>query len=585
MNDARDRAAVSETHRWNLDALFESDEAWEAAFEAFEADVDELAFGSSTVVDADAFRAALATRDDLRTRGSRLKIYATCRAWTDVADETAQERVRRIEAATARRDAAFEALEAAIRDAGEAHVERLLASDDALAAYDPYVADVFRRGRYRLHPAAEDAVGELEDVLGSPSRLLATVNDRVYDPPSVETPAGDVVEMTRKRWWEASAHAERDYRRRAYERVRAAHREDRVVTAQAYADHLRSHATRADLRGYDDLLDASLDGHFPERVREGLLDAVLEHRGSLQGHFDALEASVGDDLRPWDVRAPVTDSDATAEIPYEDAVEIVVDALAPLGDAYQDRVASFLDAGRVDVQPHADKRGIGGAEFGYDGTPAYLFLNYLGDLPALFVFAHELGHAMHYELARDAQPRAFQRLSWEAGELPSNLHEVLLAAHLLESDRVPDDLVRAVALRRMQPLSKARDVAFARDATAVATGDGTLTADELDRLFRERSTELFGPVEYGDGDGWGWQQRYLDREPMVQFLYVLGRTGALATARKLRTGDLNVETYRAFLRAGDSKPPVALLGDDLGLDLAGGVVERAAAEHARLAGR
>lgn len=606
MAESPAREDVPEAYRWTLDALYESDDAWETAFDAFESDVDALDFDASVVADAAALREALATRDDLRERGSRLTVYATCRAWTDVDDEAAHARVRRIEDATARRDAAFDALEAAIRDAGRDHVAGLLESDEARLAsddavlehdsaldiYEQYVDEVFRRGRYRLDPDTEAAVGELADAVDAPSRLLGTIRDRAYDPPTVQAPDGERVELTAKAWWAASAHPDRDYRQRAYAAAREAHREQRVVTAQAYADHLRSHAARARLRGYDDQLDRALDGHFSRDVRDGLLDAVSEHRDAFDGHLETLAARLDGDLRPWDLRAPVTDAesdgeaDADAEsrteITYADAREVVVDAVAPLGREYQDRVAAFLDSGRVDVEPHAGKRGIGGAQFGADGTPAYLFLNYLGDLPSLFLFAHELAHAMHYELARDAQPPPYRRLSWNAGELPSNLHEALVARYLLETDRVPDAAVREVALRRLSPLAKARDVAFARDATAIATGDDPLTADALDASYREHSDALFAPVDYSDGDGWAWQRNNLDREPMVQYLYLLGRTGALATARRLRTGDLAPESYRKFLRAGDSRPPDALLADDL--DLTGGAVEAAAAEHASLAG-
>jgi oligoendopeptidase F len=594
MAESPARDDVSETYRWTLDALYASDDAWETAFDAFDADVEALDFDASAVADAASLREALATRDDLRERGSRLKVYATCRAWTDVDDDAAQARVRRIEDATARRDAAFDALEAAIRDAGRERVDALLEGESVLDVYEPYVDEVFRRGRYRLDPDAEAAVGELADAVDAPSRLLGTIRDRVYDSPTVQTPDGERVELTAKAWWTASAHPDRAYRQRAYDAARDAHREQRVVTAQAYADHLRSHAARARLRGYDDQLDRALDGHFPQATREGLLDAVVDHRDAFDGHLETLAARIDGDLRPWDLRAPITDKEGEADgaaegessvaVPYADAREIVVDAVAPLGADYQERVAAFLESDRVDVQPHDGKRGIGGAQFGADGTPGYLFLNYLGDLPSLFLFAHELAHAMHYELARDAQPAPYQRLSWTAGELPSNLHEALLARHLLESDRIPDAAVREVALRRLSPLPKARDVAFARDAIAQATGDDPLTADALDAAYREHSNALFAPVSFRDGDGWAWQRNHLDREPLVQALYLLGRTGALATARHLHAGDLSPEDYLAFLRAGDSRPPDALLGDALGLDLAGGVVESAAAEHAALAG-
>jgi len=78
---------------------------------------------------------------------------------------------------------------------------------------------------------------------------------------------------------------------------------------------------------------------------------------------------------------------------------------------------------------------------------------------------------------------------------------------------------------------------------------------------------------------------FVDRPPMVPSLYVLGRVGALATADRLRDGALDPATYREFLAAGNSRPPAALLADDLGLDLSGGVAAAAADAYADLVGR
>lgn len=590
MDTDRARDDVPEADRWNLDALYADDAAWEAAFDEFEAALD--AFDADGALDdPGSFRAALERRDDLRERSSRLKIYANCRAWVDVEDDDAQEMVRRIHGTIPRRDAVVEEFETEMREAGRERVDDLLAAGSreagdagGLAAYEAYVDETFRRGRYRLGPAAEDALAAVDDALESPSRMLRTVRDRVYDPPTVETPDGDTVELTMRAYWEATAHPDRDYRRRAFEAMGAARRADRTVAAQAYADHLRSHAARADLRGYDDPLDAYLNGYFDEPAREGLLDGVREHRETFAGGYAALADRVDGDPRPWDRRAPVTDGDASVEIPFDDARDIVVEAVAPLGDAYQDRLAAFLDSDRVDVHPHAGKRAIGGAHFGSDGTPSYLFMNYLGGLPTVFLLAHEVAHAMHYLHARDGQPRAYRRISWEAGEIPSNVHEALVARHLLDGDRVPDAAVRAVARRRLSPLGYARDVAFARAATRAATGDGSLTADRLDDLYREHSNRLLAPIRFAEGDGWGWLGSFVDRAPMVPYLYVLGRVGALATAERLRAGDLDPETYRGFLAAGNSTPPARLLAEALDLELGGGVAAAAADAYADLDG-
>jgi oligoendopeptidase F len=223
--------------------------------------------------------------------------------------------------------------------------------------------------------------------------------------------------------------------------------------------------------------------------------------------------------------------------------------------------------------------------FGENGTEPFVFLNWDGRLESLFLFAHELAHAMHYLLAREAQPTAYARLSYEVAELPSFLNEVLLTEHLLASDRFDDGPVLDIALGRVPPLSPGRGAAFTRRVvTAVEAGE-ELTAEDITDHFRETGEAFFGPVTYGEGDGHGWLNLNLDRNPFHAVYYLLGRTAALAIARRLREGDLAAETYRAVLRAGDSAYPLELL-ETLDIDLeSSSVVEAAGAEYGRLLDR
>jgi oligoendopeptidase F len=582
MSDARGREAMPDRYRWDVSALFESDREWERAFERYEERVNRLSFDERVADDPDALARALERRDDLQALGSRLGVYAECRAWADVTDETARARVRRVERVGDRRDAAFRAFESALRAAGRDCVEALVGEHPDLAPYEHYLDDVFRRAAYALDPAAEAAVADLGESLDASARTLRAVADRAFEPPTVTPPDGDEVRLTKAARFEALAHPDRAYRRRAYEAYRDALREHREVVAQAYVDHVRSHAARARVRGYESPLAASMDGLVPPSALRSLVEGVREHREAFCERYVRLRDRIGVTvLRPWDRRAPLADGDGP-EIPYDEATGVVLEAVAPLGDGYRDSLAEFLDARRVDVYPTERKRDVPAVMFGTNGASAFVHLNYAADLESLYLFAHELAHVMHYRLARAAQPPTYRRLSWHVGEVPSFVHELLLTDHLLASDRVADAAVLDVALRRLSPLAEARGAAFTRRVLADVEADADLAADDIDDYHRETGNAFFEGVAFRDGDGHGWLNLNLDRDPFHAHWYLLGRTCALAVAGRLRRGDLDAETYRGFLRAGDSAYPMDLLAT-LGLDLeSGSVVETAAGEYGRL---
>jgi oligoendopeptidase F len=582
-DDARARDDVPAAYRWDTTALYDSVEDWEAACEAYADAIDDFSVPDSIATDPDALLDALQGRDHLEELGSRLHVYANLRAFEDVTDDDAQARVRRVKALNADRDAAVKRLESRLREADRAAVESLLANHDCLGTYDHYVDDVYRRAAYALDPAADDALAALEESLDAPARTLRTLADRTFDPPTVGGPDGEDVRLTRQRRNDALTHPDRAYRRRVYEAYRETLADHREVAAQAYTDHLRRHAAEASLRGYETTADESLAAAVPADVRETLTDGILANNEAFCRPYAHRRDRIGvDRLRPWDLRAPLSDASGPPEIPYERAVEAVVEAVAPLGEAYQQRLGEFLDGRRVDVRSTEHKRQIPAVMFGSDGTDAFVHLNYGADLESLFLFAHELGHAMHYELAREAQPAPYQRISWYGGELPSFLHEILLVRHLLDTDWVPDGAVLDAAVGRLSPLLAARGAAFTHRVVADVEADESLAADDLDRHFRETGEAFFDHVEFTETDGHRWQALNLDRNPFHAYYYVIGRTAALATASHLRDGDLSPADYRAFLRAGDSDYSMDLLAS-LGVDLSSmGTVKTASEEYGRL---
>jgi oligoendopeptidase F len=220
--------------------------------------------------------------------------------------------------------------------------------------------------------------------------------------------------------------------------------------------------------------------------------------------------------------------------------------------------------------------------FGSDGTPAYVFANYDRDLESLYFLAHELGHVVHYLLARAAQPPTYQRLGWYVGELPSFLGEVLLTHHLLDTDHVPDPVVLDTFLGRITPAPPARGAAFThRLFDALADGDDLAAADVHD-AWRDTGDAFLPPVTLTAADGHRWLALNLDRDPFHAYYYLVGRTCALALAADVADGSFDAVAYREFLRTGDSAYTSDLL-DALALDLgSGSVVEAAASEFDRL---
>jgi len=564
MDDVPTREAVPERYKWDLDRIVPSPDAWAEEYDAVDGRVEELAALAAELdgdaLDADRLHEVLALRDELNRRKDALWLRARLAVLQDTTDEAWRGRLSRYHSLKARVDDAASPIEPAVQAAGRERIEALVDDHEALARYDYHLDGILRRADHVRSPAVERVLAELKPSLDAPRRTLRTLKNRDFEPPVVETPDGGQRTVTARTYGRLLAHPDRAFRRRVDEAYDAALSCSRHARAQAFVDHLQTRTRTADLRAYDSALSATLDGTLPRETYDALASTVRENLGPSHRRLELLADREGiDDLRPWDTQRPL--ADGQTDVPYDEAEQLVVDAVEPLGEDYQRRLRRLLAEGRVDAYETEHKQSeMKGASFYVYETGPFVHLNYdAGDLESLLLFAHELSHAMHQSLAGEVQPKVYGELPDHLGEIPSFCHEALLVEHLRETRdarfraRVVDAWLRHLSLFRA-----AKWLTFV-EGVYEALDDGERPgADRLDELYGEVAAEFLAPVTLGERHRRAWMRQHL-----------LGISGGLAVARRLRAGALPSADYLAFLRAGDSEYPVDLL-DRIGLSFASG---------------
>ncbi|WP_245545412.1 M3 family metallopeptidase [Halomicrobium katesii] len=274
-----------------------------------------------------------------------------------------------------------------------------------------------------------------------------------------------------------------------------------------------------------------------------------------------------DAVRPWDTQVSVADA-PEPEIEYEAAVGHVVDTVAPLGEAYQERARRFFAQRRVDVYECADKRSDIPAfcpSSAEDG--AFVLLNFQRDVRATFHLCHELGHALHVEHHREG-PAMYATGPCPISEVPSVLHEVLLTEHLAQQNGPLAAHARERLLQSLEMLlyEQAANAAFKRRLAATVDGGERLTADRIADAYRETLARFDPALEPCDRTRFEWLTGALFRDAFHHYQYVLGAVGALRVRESLRDGRLDPATYREFLRSTGRDDPVSLF-ERLGVDL------------------
>ncbi|MFC3478760.1 M3 family oligoendopeptidase [Halobacterium litoreum] len=563
MYDSRDD--VPETHRFDLTRIFDGREDWADAADALAESIE--TFDTDRPVGD-----VLADFEALSARDHRLRTYASLRADVATGDDDRaadRDRAERLHGDVMR-----------VRDDVERRVREADYRGAVPSRFSRYVADIERRADRALDPAASDLLAALDDVLDAPKRVHRALVDRDFDPPEIEVD-GEAVVLTRSERSRIQSEGDRDVRRRAFEAVREAFRDRRATLAANLDTMARRNVRLADARGYDSALDAALAGDDPYvacrpqgRLPTDTYDALV---AGVRANLDPKhrlqrlrrEALGVETLRPWDLQAAPVDGDAP-RYDFDEARDLILDAVSPLGEAYRARLEVVFGERRVDAFDHAGKteRGAGYATHA-PGAGPFVLARWDGSLGHLFLLAHELGHAVHSSFADDAQPHVTSGIPGPTAELPSKLHEVLLVDQLL--DATTGDERAAVATRAMRSVGanlfySARWSAFTHHLhERVAAGD-RLTADWLDETYGDLFAEFDPVVAQTDGLRAGWTTGLYGVPLYHHYPYILGTAGALAVADGLG-GKTDPTDYVAFLEAGTSAPAVELLAD-LGVDAA-----------------
>ena len=190
-------------------------------------------------------------------------------------------------------------------------------------------------------------------------------------------------------------------------------------------------------RKYGSSLEAALDGgNIPVSVYHNLISEVREYLPVVHRYMELRKKVLGvDQLKMYDVYVPLVNAPKQV-IPFEQAIDIMAEGLAPLGEEYITQVRKGVSEGWIDVYENQGKTS-GAYSFGsYDSMP-YILLNYTDSLKDVFTIVHEMGHSMHSYYTRKTQPYTYGDHSIFTAEVASTVNESLLIKHLLKTETDP----------------------------------------------------------------------------------------------------------------------------------------------------
>src|SRR5947207_8416137 len=442
------RADISDSDKWNLTHLFADVGKWQEDFAWLQRTYPSLQGWKGRVGEsAQTLAEVLEFEKSLDLKIERIYHYASLQL---AADSTNNEYLARI--------GQVQNLLTKIGEAAAFVAPEILAIDDGTFA--KFVADpALAEWRIKLHKIRRMKPHVLsvpeERLLALGSVALSGYDDTFSQLTDVDMKFGVLIDekgrerpLTQRSFSSFLVKRDHELRERAFHQFYAEFRDHQYTLAASLAYSVKADVFQARARHYSSALEAALfPDDVPVGVYDGLIRSVRANLTPLFRYFDLRRNALGlRELHHYDTYVPLVPEIQT-RTSFDQAVGMVLSALAPLGKEYVDVLAKGLHAGRwVDRYESKGKRS-GAFSSGSYGAPPYILMNYKGDVFAdVYTLAHETGHSMHSWFAQESQ--LFQDYEYPIflAEVASTFNEELLTHWLLE--QTSDPKMRAYIINR-----------------------------------------------------------------------------------------------------------------------------------------
>ena len=359
-------------------------------------------------------------------------------------------------------------------------------------------------------------------------------------------------------------HRDGDVRRQVAEAVTEGLRPGLRTRAYVFNTLLLDKSIDDRLRAFPSwIASRNLANEASDESVQALVEAVVS-RYDIPQRWYALKAQVlgVDRLADYDRMASVADADE--QIGWSEATSIVRDAYESFSPELASIVDRFYEERWIDAPLRPGKRGGAfAAPVSPDHHP-YVFLNWTAKARDVATLAHELGHGLHFYLARE-QGIFHQTTPLTLAETASVFGETVTSNRLLSTLDDPDARFALLATTLEDSIATVfRQIAMNRFEDAVHTArrtEGELSVDRFGELWADTQTAMMGDaVEVTEGyrTWWSYIPHFMGT-PGYVYAYAYGQLLALSVyARYQAEGDAFVPAYLDLLRAGGSKTPEEL---------------------------
>ncbi len=560
------RKEIKKEDKWNIDAVYGSIEEFNNDVKLLEKELEKLiSMEESFLSNSEEFSKFFIQDEKVSRLLEKLSVYANCKNDEDKGNSIYQELKGRVINLFALYNEKTSSIIPKIIKEDTETIYKYVEEQESLKPYKHFFDTILNRKTHTLDEKVEKALSMYQPVLSSAGQTSSYLTNADLKLGMIKDEFGNDVELTEANYSTYIKSSNREVRKQTFKNLYSAYSSVINTLTSTYATIVNKDSITSKLRNYDNSISMYLNPNkIPIELYNNLISVVRNNLDTLYDYYNLKkEILTIDEYHLYDSYAKVV-KDNDKKYTFDEAKDIVLDALSIYGDEYISILKTAFTDGWIDKYPNKGKKS-GAYSTGSMDTMPYVLLNFTGDYNDVSTLAHELGHSMHTYFTVKNNPYITADYPIFLAEIASTTNELLLSHYMYEHSASKDE--KLSILNEKLDLFKAtiyRQTMFAefeKNAHDYVDSGNILTKDYLDDMYYDLNKTYFGPNVVVDEDiKYEWARIPHFYTPFYVYQYATSLSISCYVALNIinKTPGF-VEKYLEFLQSGGRDYPLEVL--------------------------
>ena len=547
------RCEIEDKYKWDLTKIYKDEKEWQKDFDdAKEEILKATSYKNSFLINGKKLYEYLKYDEEVSRKLEKIYYYAHLNHDADTLDEKYKVMTNKVSD-----------LFTKYNELSSFVVPEILKLDEKkLEDYRFSIENIYRFKNHTLDEEKEKMLSNLSKCLSNPEETYEALTDSDFEYDYITDEKGNKVKFNESNYSLFIKSKDRSVRKKAFEMLHNKYKKYIRTITSTYKGEVETNVVLAKIRNYDSAISASLySDNVSQDIYNNLIKVVNDNMDVLYKYYDLKKEILSlNRLLMYDTYVEIINK-VSKKYTFDEAKEIVMEALSVLGDKYIKNLKKAFDEKWIDIYHSKGKRSGAYSSGNFDVNP-YVLLNFEGTLDDVSTLAHELGHSMHTYLSCKNNPYQYSSYEIFVAEVASTVNELLLANYMLKSSKNKEE--KLAIINHILDLYKAtlyRQTMFAefeKETHKLREKGEVLTSDLLSNMYYDLVKKYFGPnVLCDDLIRYEWA-----RIPHFYYnFYVYKYATGISAASYIVDGILNnregaLKNYINFLKTGGSMYPL-----------------------------